>query len=85
MSDLRLVVLQTRYQLIGTMRNRRAVLFSLLLPAVLLVMFNSVFAAGAGTVDARAASGWPRTRTSRAGCSPTRCCCPPSASSRSGW
>ena len=51
MSDLRLVLLQTCYQLIGTLRNRRTVLFSLLLPAVLLVMFNSVFAAGNGTVD----------------------------------
>ena len=50
MSDVRLVLLQSRYQLIGTVRNRRAVLFSLLLPAVLLVMFNSVFAAGNGTV-----------------------------------
>ncbi len=51
MSDLQLIVLQTRYQLISIARNRRAVLFSLILPAVLLVMFNSVFAPGSGTVD----------------------------------
>jgi ABC-2 type transport system permease protein len=51
MSDLQLILLQTRYQLIGIARNRRAVLFGLVLPAILLVMFNSVFAAGAGSVD----------------------------------
>jgi ABC-2 type transport system permease protein len=51
MSDLPLVLRQTRYQLVGIVRNRRAVLFSLVLPAVLLVMFNSVFASGSGTVE----------------------------------
>jgi ABC-2 type transport system permease protein len=51
MRDIQLVLMQTRYQLISTARNRRAVLFSFILPAVLLVMFNSVFAPGNGTVD----------------------------------
>ena len=51
MSDLRLILMQTRYQLISIGRNRRAVLLSLILPAVLLVMFNSVFVAGSDTVD----------------------------------
>jgi ABC-2 type transport system permease protein len=51
MSDLQLILLQTRYQLVSIARNRRAVLFSLILPAVLLVMFNSVFAPGGGSVD----------------------------------
>jgi ABC-2 type transport system permease protein len=51
MRDLQLVLMQTRYQLISIARNRRAVLFSFILPAVLLVMFNSVFAPGTGTVD----------------------------------
>jgi ABC-2 type transport system permease protein len=51
MSDVSLVLRQTRYQLISIGRNRRAVLFSLILPAVLLVMFNSVFAAGSGSVE----------------------------------
>ena len=50
MSDFPLVLMQTRYQLTSIVRNRRAVLFSLVLPVVLLVMFNSVFAPGSGTV-----------------------------------
>jgi ABC-2 type transport system permease protein len=50
-SDLQLVLMQTRYQLISIGRNRRAVLFSLILPAVLLVMFNSVFVPGSGTFE----------------------------------
>jgi ABC-2 type transport system permease protein len=52
-SNLQLILLQTCYQLVSIVRNRRAVLFSLVLPVVLLVMFNSVFAAGSGTVDLR--------------------------------
>jgi ABC-2 type transport system permease protein len=51
MRDLQLVLMQTRYQLTSTARNRRAVLFSFIIPAVLLVMFNSVFAPGGGTVE----------------------------------
>ena len=51
MSDLRLVLTQTGYQLISVARNRRAVVFSLVFPVVLLVMFNSVFVKGTDTVD----------------------------------
>jgi ABC-2 type transport system permease protein len=42
-ADLRFVTLQTRYQLISLMRNRRALILGLVLPVVLLLMFNSVF------------------------------------------
>jgi ABC-2 type transport system permease protein len=51
MSDLRLVLTQTGYQLVSVARNRRAVVFSLVFPIVLLVMFNSVFVKGSDTVD----------------------------------
>jgi ABC-2 type transport system permease protein len=51
MSDLRLVLTQTGYQLISVARNRRAVVFSLVFPVVLLVMFNSVFVKGTDTVQ----------------------------------
>jgi ABC-2 type transport system permease protein len=43
MADLRFVAVQTRYQLIALTRNRRAVILGLVLPVVLLLMFNSVF------------------------------------------
>ena len=51
MNDLRLVLIQTGYQLISVARNRRAVVFSLVFPVVLLVMFNSVFVKGSDSVD----------------------------------
>jgi ABC-2 type transport system permease protein len=51
MSDLRLVLIGTRYQLISLTRNRRAIVFSLIFPTVLLVMFNSVFVKSTDTVD----------------------------------
>ncbi len=51
MSDLRLVLIQTGYQLVSVARNRRAVVFSLVFPIVLLVMFNSVFVKSTDTVD----------------------------------
>jgi ABC-2 type transport system permease protein len=50
-ADLRLVLVQTRYQLAGVARNRRAVVFSLVFPVVLLLMFNSVFVKGTDTVE----------------------------------
>ena len=56
MSDLRLVLTQTGYQLISVARNRRAVVFSLVFPVVLLVMFNSVFVKGTDTVELAGAS-----------------------------
>jgi ABC-2 type transport system permease protein len=49
-SDPRVVLIQTRYQLASVARNRRAVVFSLVFPVVLLVMFNSVFVKHADTV-----------------------------------
>jgi ABC-2 type transport system permease protein len=51
MSDLRLVLTQTGYQLLSIARNRRAVVFSLVFPIVLLVLFNSVFVKSTDTVD----------------------------------
>jgi ABC-2 type transport system permease protein len=43
MPDLRFVAVQTRFQLVGLTRNRRALILGLVLPVVLLLMFNSVF------------------------------------------
>jgi ABC-2 type transport system permease protein len=51
MSDLRLVLTQTGYQLLSIARNRRAVVFSLVFPIVLLVLFNSVFVKSTDTVN----------------------------------
>jgi ABC-2 type transport system permease protein len=50
-AELRLVLTQTRYQLIGIARNRRAVVLSLVFPVVLLVMFNSIFVGGGDSVE----------------------------------
>lgn len=51
MRDLRLVLTATRYQLLSLTRNRRAIVFSLVFPTVLLVMFNSVFVKSSDTVE----------------------------------
>ena len=51
MADLRLVLVQARAQLISTARNRRAMVVSLVLPVVILVLFNSIFGGGDDTVD----------------------------------
>jgi ABC-2 type transport system permease protein len=51
MADLRLVLVQTRAQLTSITRNRRAMLFSVVFPVVLMVMFDSVFVSGSDTVD----------------------------------
>jgi ABC-2 type transport system permease protein len=51
MSDLRLVLIQTGYQLVSVARNRRAVVLRLVFPIVLLVMFNSVFVKSGDTVE----------------------------------
>jgi ABC-2 type transport system permease protein len=48
MADLRFVAVQTRFQLIGLTRNRRALILGFVLPVVLLLMFNSVFAPDGG-------------------------------------
>jgi ABC-2 type transport system permease protein len=49
--DLRLVAVQTRFQLTSLARNRRALVFGTVFPIVLLLMFNSVFVSGGDTVD----------------------------------
>jgi ABC-2 type transport system permease protein len=51
MSDWRLVLVQTRAQLTSMSRNRRAIVISLVIPVVILVMFNSIFGGGSDTVD----------------------------------
>jgi ABC-2 type transport system permease protein len=56
MADLRFVAVQTRFQLIALARNRRAVVLGLVLPVVLLVMFNSVFVPHDDTVDVAGAT-----------------------------
>jgi ABC-2 type transport system permease protein len=50
-SDWRLVLVQTRAQLTSVSRNRRAIVISLVIPVVILVMFNSIFGGGNDTVD----------------------------------
>jgi ABC-2 type transport system permease protein len=50
-AELRLVAVQTRFQLTGIARNRRAVVFSVVFPIVLLVMFNSIFVTVSDTVE----------------------------------
>jgi ABC-2 type transport system permease protein len=51
MGDLRLVLVQTRAQLASIARNRRAVVITLVIPVMLLVLFNSIFVGGDDTVD----------------------------------
>jgi ABC-2 type transport system permease protein len=51
MADWRLVLVQARAQLTSISRNRRAVVISLVIPVVILVMFNSIFGGGDDTVD----------------------------------
>ena len=49
MSDLALTMRQTAFNLRGGMRNARAVVFTIVMPVVLLVLFNSVFSGSDGT------------------------------------
>ena len=46
MRDLRILARQTHYVLIASLRNSRAVVFGIVFPVVLLVMFNSIFSSG---------------------------------------
>jgi ABC-2 type transport system permease protein len=46
MRDLNVMFRQTRYALIAATRNSRAVVFGIVFPVVLLVLFNSIFATG---------------------------------------
>jgi ABC-2 type transport system permease protein len=50
-ADLRLVLVQTRFQLLSTLRNRRAVIFGLVFPVILLVLFNSIFVGEGDSVE----------------------------------
>lgn len=49
-TDLRLVLVQTRYQLASISRNPKAIVLSAVFPVLLLVMFNSIFATS-GSVE----------------------------------
>jgi len=51
MADLRLVLIQTRAQLTSIARNRRAMVITVVIPIVLLVMFNSIFGGGSDTTQ----------------------------------
>ena len=55
MSDAGLVLIQTRYAVLATLRTPRAMLFGALFPIIFLVLFNSLFTSGGGpdttTVD----------------------------------
>jgi ABC-2 type transport system permease protein len=44
--DLRILLRQTHYAVLASLRNSRAVIFAIVFPVVLLVMFNSIFATG---------------------------------------
>ena len=46
MGDLLLLLSQARYGLLSTSRNPRAVVFTILFPVILLVMFNEIFIGG---------------------------------------
>ncbi len=50
-NDLGLVWAQARHQLVGYSRNRRAVVFGVVMPLVLLVLFNSIFVQGSDSVE----------------------------------
>jgi ABC-2 type transport system permease protein len=55
-SDLAIVLGQTRYWLKATFRTPRAVVFSLIFPVLLLVMFNSIFVSSSDTTDIQGAT-----------------------------
>lgn len=46
MGDLRILAVQTRFALVGTMRNPRVLVFNVALPIFLLVLFEAVFTRG---------------------------------------
>ena len=46
MSDLGLVLVQTRYAVVATLRTPRALLFGALFPIIFLLLFNSLFTSG---------------------------------------
>jgi ABC-2 type transport system permease protein len=52
-SDLGLVVRQTAFNLKGFVRNPRALIFTIAMPIILLVLFNSIFASGSKSTSVR--------------------------------
>ncbi len=62
MSDVAVLLTQTRYSLLSAARNSRVVVFGVLFPVLLLLLFNSAFTSGAdrtthfagGTIDTKA-------------------------------
>jgi ABC-2 type transport system permease protein len=46
MTDLRLVLIQTKYAVLATLRTPRAMLFGALFPIIFLLLFNSLFTKG---------------------------------------
>ena len=46
MSDLRLILIQTRYAILATLRTPRAMLFGALFPIIFLLLFNGLFTQG---------------------------------------
>lgn len=51
MSDLGLVALQARYSLLALFRTPRAVIFGVVFPPILVVIFNSIFASSGGAPE----------------------------------
>ena len=52
MSDLTVLLTQTRYSLLSATRNSRVVVFGVLFPVLLLLLFNSAFTSGADSTTA---------------------------------
>ena len=48
MSDAGLILVQTRYAILATLRTPRAMLFGALFPIIFLILFNSLFTTGGG-------------------------------------
>jgi ABC-2 type transport system permease protein len=46
MRDLRILLVQTRYALVAAGRNSRVIVFGIVFPVFLLILFNSIFASG---------------------------------------
>jgi ABC-2 type transport system permease protein len=49
--DLRILLRQTRFALTTNIRNSRTVVFGIVFPVILLVLFNSIFSSGANATD----------------------------------
>jgi ABC-2 type transport system permease protein len=49
--DLRILLRQTHYALVATIRNSRSVVFGIAFPVILLVLFNSIFSSGSNATD----------------------------------